>query len=107
MNIFFPTVSIAPKISLSAISSIQLHINLTAPNGSSSLTYKCTITEIDMPPKTVTGTELEYTVQDLRPSIYTVECISSNRVDSCDSGMDKIRRKLRSLIIYQIAYIYT
>ena len=90
--------SLAPLISRSAISSTQLHINLTAPNGSSSLTYKCNITAIDMPSKTVTGTELEYTVKDLNPYVnYTVECMSSNGEDSCESSMDMIRRKLLSI----------
>ena len=70
---------------------------LTAPNGSYSLIYKCTITEIDMPPKT--GTELEYTVEDLNPNVnYTVECMSSYGEKSCDSNMDMIRRKLISIV---------
>ena len=59
---------------------------LTAPNGSSSLTYKCNITEIDMPSITINGTELEYTVDGLSPNVtYIVECMSSNGEDSCNS----------------------
>ena len=91
--------SIAPSITLSAISSTQLRIMLTAPNGSSSLTYNCNITEIDMPPILVTGTKLEYTVEDLNPNVnYTVECMSSYGEKSCDSNMDMIRRKLLSIV---------
>ena len=99
--------SIAPLISLSAISSTQLHINLTAPTGSYSLTYKCNITAIDMPSKTVTGTELEYTVDGLSPNVnYIVECVSANGDDSCNSSMDMIRRKLLS-VVHVIYLIYT
>ena len=48
-----------------------------------------------MPPKTVNGTELEYSVDDLSPDVnYIVECTSSNGEDSCDSSMDMITRKL-------------
>ena len=44
-----------------------------------------------MPPITVTGTELEYTVDGLSPNVtYIVECTSSNGEDSCDSNMDTI-----------------
>ena len=86
---------IAPLISLSAISSTQLHIMLTAPTGSYSLTYQCNITEIDMSPITVTGTELEYTVDGLSPDVtYIVECTSSNGEDSCETSMDTIISKL-------------
>ena len=82
----------APLLSLSAISSTQLNITLTEPVESYSLTYQCNITEIDMPPITVTGTELEYTVDGLSPNVtYIVKCISSNGVDSCDSSVDMIR----------------
>ena len=94
---------IAPSVSLSFPSSTQLRIMLTAPTGSSSLTYKCTVTEIDMPSKTVTGTELEYTVDDLSPNVtYIVECMSSNGEYSCDSSMDMITRKL--LLIFHPNY---
>ena len=93
----FLRICIAPSISsLRATLPYQLTITLTAPiaNGSSSLTYKCTITEIDMPPITITGTELEHTVEDLNPNVYyTVECTSSNGEESCDSTMDTIRSK--------------
>ena len=79
---------------------------LTAPTGSSSLTYKCNITEIDMPPKTVTGTELEYSVDDLSPNVtYIVECTSSNGIDSCDSSMDTIISKLTFPYIH-LNYLY-
>ena len=79
---------------------------LTAPNGSSSLTYKCNITEIYMPPITVTGTELEYTVDGLSPNVtYIVECTSSNGVDSCDSSMDTIISKLTFPYIH-LNYLY-
>ena len=93
-------------ILLSAISSTQFSITLIEPagimltvrNDSSSLTYKCNITEINMPSKTVTGTELEYTVDDLKPNVtYTVECMSSNGEDSCGPSMDMIRRKSPSI----------
>ena len=48
-----------------------------------------------MPPITVTGTELEYTVDGLSPNVtYIVECTSSNGEDSCDSNMDTIISKL-------------
>ena len=92
--------STAPLISLSAISSTQLNITLTAePAESYSLTYQCNITEIDMPPITVTGTELEYTVVDLNPNVnYTVKCMSSNGEDSCGPSIDMIRRKLLSIV---------
>ena len=47
-----------------------------------------------MPPITITGTELEHTVEDLNPNVYyTVECTSSNGEESCDSTMDTIRSK--------------
>ena len=69
---------------------------ITAPTGSSSLTYKCNITEFDMPPITVTGTELEYTVDGLRPGVnYTVECTSSNGEESCYSSMNTIMSKFK------------
>ena len=86
---------IAPSISsLSASSSTQLIITLTAPDRSYSLTYKCTIstTVSGLPPKTVTDTVLQYTVDGLSPYVtYTVECTSLNGEDSCDSSMDTIR----------------
>ena len=86
---------IAPSISsLSASSSTQLNITLTAPDNSSSLTYKCTIstTVNGLSPKTVTGTVLQYTVDGLSPYVtYTIQCTSSNGEDSCDSNMDTIR----------------
>ena len=48
-----------------------------------------------MPSITVTGTKLEYTVDDLSPDVtYIVECVSANGVDSCDSSMDTIISKL-------------
>ena len=85
----------APSISsLSASSSKQLSITLTAPARSFSLTYECTIstTVSGLSPKTVNGTELEYTVDDLSPYVtYTVECASSNGKNSCDSNMNTIR----------------
>ena len=87
--------SVAPSISsLSASSSTQLIISLTAPARSSSLTYKCTIstTVRVLSSKTVTGTVLQYTVNGLSPYVnYTVECTSSNGEDSCDSNMNTIR----------------
>ena len=87
--------SVAPSISsLSASSSTQFIITLTAPDRSSSLTYKCTIstTVSGLYTKTVTGTVLQYTVDGLSPYVtYTVECTSSNEEDSCDSNMDTIR----------------
>ena len=46
-----------------------------------------------MPPIIKTGTELEYTVDGLKPNVnYTVKCYStsSNGYDSCDSS-DTIR----------------
>ena len=53
---------------------------------------------MDISPKYVTGTELKYTVDDLSPGVtYTVECMSSNGEDSCDSSMDMITRKSPSL----------
>ena len=79
---------------LSATSSTQLIITLTAPDRSSSLTYKCTIstTVSGLSPKTVTGIALQYTVNGLSPYVnYTVECTSSNGEDSCDSNMKTIR----------------
>ena len=88
---------IAPSISsLSASSSTQLNITLTAPDNSSSLTYKCTIyistTVNDLSPKTVNGTVLQYKVNGLSPYVtYTVECTSSNGEDSCDSNMNTTR----------------
>ena len=86
---------IAPSISsLSASSSTQLIISLTAPARSSSLTYKCTIstTVRVLSSKTVTVTVLQYTVNGLSPYVnYTVECTSSNGEDSCDSNMNTIR----------------
>ena len=88
--IIFYCFNIAPSVSLSFSSSTQLNINLTAPTGSSSLIYKCIITEIDMPPITVTGTELEYTVDDLSSDgAYTVNCTSSNSNgdESCNSNV--------------------
>ena len=52
-----------------------------------------------MPRITVTGTELEYTVDGLKPNVtYTVECMSANGDDSCDSSMDMIRRKLLPIV---------
>ena len=85
----------APSISsLSASSSTQLNITLTAPANSSSLTYKCTMstTVSGLSPKTVSGTVLQYTVNGLSPYVnYTVECTSSNGEDSCDSNMNTIR----------------
>ena len=46
---------------------------------------------MDISPKTVNGTELEYTVKDLRSGVnYTVECTSLNDEDSCDSSMNTI-----------------
>ena len=94
---------IAPSVSLSFPSSTKLHIMLTAPNGSYSLTYKCTVTEIDMPSNTVTVTELKYPVDGLNPDVnYIVECMSSNGEDSCDSSMDMITRKL--LLIFHPNY---
>ena len=91
--------SIAPLISLSAISSTQLNITLTEPAESYSLTYQCNITEIDMSPITVTGTELEYIVDGLSPNVtYIVECMSANGDNSCNSSMDMIRRKLLSVV---------
>ena len=43
-------------------------------------------------PKTVTDTELQYTVNGLSPYVnYTVECTSSNGEDSCNSSMSIIR----------------
>ena len=87
--------SVAPSISsLSANSSTQLIITLTAPARSSSLTYKCTIstTVSGLSPKTVTDTVLQYTVDGLSPYVtYTVECTSSNGDDSCNSNIDTIR----------------
>ena len=87
--------SVAPSISsLTASSSTQLIITLTAPARSSSLTYKCTIsTNVSgLSPKTVTDTVLQYSVDGLSPYVtYTVECSSSNGEDSCDSNMDTIR----------------
>ena len=54
---------------------------------------------------TVTGAELEYTVVDLNPNVtYTVECMSSNGEDSCDSSMDMIRRKLLSIVHLNLCY---
>ena len=94
---------IAPSVSLSVPSSTQLRIMLTAPTGSSSLTYMCTITEIDMPPITVhvNGTELEYTVDGLSSGVnYTVDCMSSNGEDSCETSMDTIISKLTFPYIY-------
>ena len=44
-----------------------------------------------MPSITVNGTELEYTVDGLKPNVtYTVKCMSSNGEDSCDSSKDTI-----------------
>ena len=89
----FLYIYVAPLISLSVSYSTLLIITLTAPTESSSLTYNCTITttEMDISPKTVNDTELEYTVKDLRSGVnYTVECTSSNGKDSCDSNMDTI-----------------
>ena len=87
--------NVAPSISsLSASSSTQLIIILTAPVRSSSLTFKCTIstTVSGLSPKTVTGIVLQYTVNGLSPYVnYTIECTSSNGEDSCDSSMDTIR----------------
>ena len=82
----------APSIfSLSAISSTQLNITLTAPTESASLTYQCNISSTENDVMTVNGTELEYTVEDLSPNVnYTVECTSSNGEDSCNSDMDTI-----------------
>ena len=80
--------------SLSASSSTKFIITLTAPARSSSLTYKCTIftSMSGLSTKNVTGTLLQYTVNDLNPFVtYTVECTSSNGEDSCDSNMDTIR----------------
>ena len=92
-SLLFPY--IAPSISsLSAISSTQLKITLTPPTESSNLTYKCTVsTESDVNFKTVNVTNLDipYTVDGLSPGVnYTVECMSSNGEDSCDSSMDTI-----------------
>ena len=40
---------------------------------------------------TITGTELEYTVDGLSPNVtYIVECTSSNGEDSCDSNNQTI-----------------
>ena len=86
---------IAPSISsLSASSSTQLIITLTAPARSLSLTYECIIstTKSGLSPKTVTDTVLQYTVNGLSPYVtYTVECTSSNGEDSCNSNMNTIR----------------
>ena len=86
---------VAPSISsLSTSSPKRLIITLTAPDKSSSITYKCTIftTVSGLSPKTVTGTVLQYTVNGLSPYVtYTVECTSSSGEDSCNSNMDTIR----------------
>ena len=59
-----------------------------------------------MPPITLTGTELEYTVDGLSPNVtYIVECTSSNGVDSCDSSMDTIISKLTFPYIH-LNYLY-
>ena len=45
-----------------------------------------------MPPITVTGTELEYTVEYLSPEVtYTVECTSSNGEEACNFSMNTTR----------------
>ena len=60
-----------------------------------------------MPPITVTGTELEYTVDGLSPNVtYIVKCISSNGVDSCDSSVDMIRRKFSIVHRNYSQYLY-
>ena len=60
-----------------------------------------------MPSKTITGTELEYTVNDLNPNVtYTVKCISSNGGDSCDSSVDMIRRKFSIVHRNYSLYLY-
>ena len=95
LSLFTIYIPVAPSVSsLSASSSTQLIITLTAPARSSSLTYKCTIstTVNGLSPKTKTGTVLQYTVNGLSPYVtYTVECTSSNGEDSCDSNMNTIR----------------
>ena len=105
---------IDPSISsLSASSSTQLNITLTAPDNSSSLTYKCTIstTVSGLSTKTVNGTVLQYTVDGLSPYVkYTVECTSSNGEDYCDYNMDTIRMPSTSemfVIILLCILIYT
>ena len=99
---------IAPSISsLSASSSTQFIITLTAQARSSSLTYKCTIatTVSGLSPKTVTGTVLQYTVNGLSPYVtYTVECTSSNGEDSCDSNMDAIRMPSAGECVYLLKH---
>ena len=64
--------------------------------------------------KTVNGTVLQYTVDGLSPYVtYTVECTSSNGVDSCDSNMDTIRMPSAGecviilLCYYAFVHIYT
>ena len=88
-------VYVAPSISsLTATLPYQLNITLTAPTESASLTYQCNISSTENDVMTITGTELEYTVEDLNPNVYyTVECTSSNGEESCDSTMDTIRSK--------------
>ena len=52
---------------------------------------------------TITGTELEHTVEDLNPNVYyTVECTSSNGEESCDSTIDTIRSDLHFVVNQQI-----
>ena len=110
----------APSISsLSASSSTELIITLTAPARSSSLTYKCTIstTVSGLSPKTECDTKLQLKVDCLSPYVnYTVECNSSNLngEDSCDSSMDTIRMPSASecvimllCILIYVVFIYT